>query len=111
MSTITIKSYRDEIEGKITDNLQKALERVGALVERQAKINTTEPPSPQRRTGQLASSITHVVSPGQVEIGTNVVHGKYLELGTSRMVPYPWLFPAVELKRNEIIATLKGESL
>ncbi len=111
MSSIIVKSHRQEVEGKITQDLQSALEKVGAIVERQAKINTTEPPSPQRRTGRLASSIIHVVEEGQVEIGTNVEYGKYLELGTSRMPPYPWLFPAVELKKPEIIATLKGDIL
>ena len=107
--SVTIKSYRKERETEILNNLQKSLERVGAIVERQAKMNVSQSTGhPQVQTGRLRSSITHVTSPGQVEIGTNVDYGEYLEFGTSRMPPYPWLFPAVEMKRNEIIETLKG---
>ena len=112
--TVTIKSYRKEREKEIIDGLQKSMERVGALVERQAKENVTKTGSehPQVQTGRLRSSIIHqVTSEGNeivAEIGTNVEYGKYLEFGTSRMPPYPWLFPAVEMKRPEIIEALKG---
>jgi len=108
-STVTVKSYRNEIEGKLTDNLQKALEQIGLTVERQAKINVSQSSGhPRVQTGRLRSSITHEVGQGEVAIGTNVYYGKYLEFGTSKMPPYPWLFPAVEGKRSEIINLLKG---
>ena len=110
MADVTIKSYRKEREREIIDGLQKGLEKVGLIVERQAKINVSQSGSkhPQVVTGRLRSSITHNVSPGEVEIGTNVYYGKYLEHGTSKMPPYAWLFPAVELKKSEIIQALKG---
>ena len=110
MADVTIRSYRKERQAEIISGLQKGLEKVGLIVERQAKINVTQsPPShPQVQTGRLRSSITHNVSPGEVEIGSNVVYSKYLEFGTSKMSPYPWLFPAVELKKPEIIEALKG---
>ena len=110
--TVTIKSYRKEREKEIIDGLQKSLERVGAIVERQAKINVSKSTGhPQVQTGRLRSSITHETSPNQVEIGTNVVYGKYLEFGTSIMPPYPWLLPAVESKRKEIIEAFKGRGV
>ena len=111
MSNITIKSYRKEREREIIDGLQKSLERVGVIVEKQAKANVKQsPPShPQIQTGHLRRNIVHEVGDGEVSIGTNIVYGKYLEHGTSRMPPYPWLFPAVEMKRDEIIKTLKGD--
>jgi HK97 gp10 family phage protein len=111
MTEVVIKSYRDKVENKILGNLQKSLETVGAIVERQAKINVSQsPPShPQVQTGRLRASIIHETKQDSVVIGTNVVYGKYLELGTSRMPPYPWLFPAVEMKRGEIIKTLAGK--
>jgi len=111
---VTVKSYRDQIEGKLLANLQKALDDVGTLVERQAKINTTSPkPSGKSHdyvdTNRLASSITHVVGQGQVEIGTNVEYGKWLEFGhADGSRHYPWLFPAVESNRQNIINLLKG---
>jgi len=109
MAEVTIKSYRKEIEGKIIDNLQKSLEKVGLIVERQAKINVSQSTGhPQVQTGRLRSSITHDVGPGEVTIGTNVYYGKWLELGhADGSRHYPWLFPAVESNRQNIINILK----
>jgi HK97 gp10 family phage protein len=111
--SVTIKSYRKEREKEILDSLQKGLEKVGLIVERQAKINVSQSPPkhPQVQTGRLRASITHNVNPGEVEIGTNVVYGKYLEFGTSKMPAYPWLFPSVELKKSQIIEALKGHNV
>ena len=107
--SVTIKSYRKEREKEILDGLQKGLEKVGLIVERQAKINVSQSTGhPKVQTGRLRSSITHNVSPGEVEIGSNVVYSKYLEFGTAHNTPYPFLFPAVELKKPEIISALKG---
>jgi len=110
MTSITVKSHRKEREKEILDGLQKGLEEVGRLVEKQAGLNVSKTGNehPQIKSGELLGSITHEVGDGEVVIGTNVKHGKYLEHGTSRMPPYPWLFPAVEMKRNEIKETLKG---
>jgi len=109
--SVTVKSYRKEREKEILDGLQKGLEKVGRIVERQAgeNVKKTGNEHPQIKTGNLLGSITHEVGDGEVVIGTNVKYGKYLEHGTSRMPPYPWLFPAVELKRDEIIKALKGD--
>ena len=107
--SVTIKSYRKEREKEILDSLQKGLEKAGLIVERQAKINTGGTTNhPYRQSGRLVGSITHEVGQGEVSIGTNVEYGKYLEFGTSHHPPYPWLFPAVELKKSEIISALKG---
>ena len=108
--SVTIKSYRKEREREILDGLQKGLEKVGLIVERQAKVNVTQsPPShPQVQTGRLRSSITHEVGEGEVAIGTNVKYGAYLEHGSAHNPPYPWLFPSVEVNRQKIIDILKG---
>jgi HK97 gp10 family phage protein len=109
MADVTIKSYRKEREKEILDSLQKGLEKAGLIVERQAKINVSQSTGhPQVVTGRLRSSITHNVSPGEVEIGSNVEYSKYLEFGTSKMPPYPFLFPAVESSKSQIIEALKG---
>jgi len=110
--TVTIKSYRKEREAEIIGNLEKAMERVGQIVQDQAKLNTTGPAHPAKITGELRDSISHYVEKSGNEIvttiGTNVKHGLYLELGTVKMPPYPWLFPAVESKKSEIIDTIKS---
>jgi len=110
MADVTIKSYRKERQAEILDGLQKGLEKVGLIVERQAKINVSQSSGhPRVQTGRLRSSITHEVEQGQVSIGTNVYYGKYLEFGTSKMPNYPWLFPAVESLRSQIINILRGK--
>ena len=106
---VTVVSHRQEIEGKLLGDIQKSLEQVGLIVERQAKINTGGTTNhPYRKSGRLVNSITHKVGQGEVTIGTNVYYGKYLEFGTSHHPPYPWLFPAVESNRQNIINLLKG---
>ncbi len=115
-TSVTVKSYRKEREKEILDGLEKSMEKVGQIVERQAKINVSKsPPShPQVQTGRLRSSIMHQVTHSQNEIvtliGSNVKYSKHLEFGTSRMPPYPFLFPAVEEKRKEIVDALKGHT-
>jgi len=108
-SSVTIKSYRKEREREILDGLQKSLSKVGALVEREAKINVSKSTGhPQVQTGRLRASITHESEQDSVTIGTNVYYGRYLELGTVHHSPYPWLYPAVESNRGKIIDILKG---
>jgi len=107
---VTIVSHRKEIEGKLLGDIQKSLEKIGLVVERQAKINVSQSSGhPRVQTGRLRSSITHEVGQGEVAIGTNVYYGKYLEFGTSKMPNYPWLFPAVESLRSQIINILRGK--
>ncbi len=111
--SVTIKSYRKEREAEIISGLQSAMEKVGALVERDAKINVSKSPPehPQVQTGRLRSSIIHQVTNDSnaitAEIGSNVNYSKYLEFGTVNHSPYPWLFPAVEQNRDKIIDLLK----
>ncbi len=112
--SVTIKSYRKEREQEIVSGLQSAMEKVGALVERDAKINVSKSPPehPQVQTGRLRSSIIHQVTNDTnsitAEIGSNINYSKYLEFGTVNHSPYPWLFPALEVNRQKIIDILKN---
>lgn len=60
------------------------------------------------RTGTLRRSIGSEPGPGKFEvtIGTDVEYAPYLEFGTSRMSPRPYLRPAIE----ETLPSI-GESL
>ena len=125
--SVTIKSYRKERQAEILNGLQKGLERAGLLVERQAKINVSQTTGhPQVQDGHLKRNIIYEVGDGEVTIGTNVKYGKYLEFGFiqkpglyipelnrvtkgGQVGPYPWLFPALEEKKPEIIKALKGD--
>jgi len=124
-STVVVKSYRDQIEAKLTANLEQAMNEVGVLVQSRASKNIKEnqAKSPWRKTGQVSSSVISQTVVGGNKItaeigipqgkgesnGTPVDKvGKYLELGTVHHPPYSWLMPAVESNRQNIINLLKG---
>jgi len=48
-----------------------------------------EPPHVQ--TGRLRASVAYEVEGTVARIGTNVKYGRFLETGSSRMAPRPWL--------------------
>jgi len=118
-------SHKALREKELIDNLFRGVTRAMLIVERQAKINVDKSPPyhPQVQTDRLRSSITHEQAKlegsrgvGRVgtKVGTNVDYGYYLEFGTKlesgmvRMPAYPWLFPALEEKKDEVREALKG---
>ncbi len=111
-TTVTIKSYRPQVEKKLDDQMWRNMEKVGVLVERQAKKNVSQPKGshPQVDTGRGRASIIHWVFKGGnvivVSIGSNVYYMKYLELGTINHPPYSWLIPAVEMSKDKITEIL-----
>ena len=72
--------------------LVAALEEVGLVAEGYAKRACPVD------TGRLRNSITHIVDEGarHVVIGTNVEYAAYVELGTKRQKPQPYLKPAAQ---------------
>lgn len=75
------------------------LARRASRVESQAKINASGRPGPRVRTGRLRTSITWVLVLEHNEIyaliGSNVKYARYVEMGTDRAPPYPYLRPAL----------------
>jgi hypothetical protein len=60
---------------------------------------------PRKQTGELKDSVTYEIDEklSQGRVGTNVDHGKYLELGTKRgILPRPWLRRALLESADEI---------
>lgn len=84
---ITDKS--DAVKKEIDDAIERALEKVGLTAEAYAVLNAPVD------TGRLRSSITHATDETSAYIGTNVEYAKYVELGTSKQKPQPYLRPAV----------------
>jgi len=70
-------------------------------------------------TGRLRQSITHdVEQDGSTvvgKVGTNLLYGKFLELGTSKMAPRPWLRPSLEVNKQKIkeiiVSAISGRSV
>ena len=89
----------------VRPEVQTILAKTSADIERDAKINAPVD------TGALRNSIGRDLAPGTAVIGPTVNYGAYVELGTSRMRPQPYLGPATD--RHEpafyaALATLAG---
>ena len=69
-----------------------------------------EPPHVQ--TGRLRGSIAYEVDGNVTRIGTNVIYGRHLEVGTSKMAPRPWLrrmlIERMSIFRRILTAPIKG---
>lgn len=106
--------------GDVLRSAQNAIERAVArgaiLVQIEAKrllnLKASPPPSvpgepPGKRTGNLGRSIQteSVQRKGEFIgiVGTNVKYGFWLELGTRRMAPRPFLRPALDAMRSRIV--------
>ena len=67
---------------------------------------------PMSDTGRLANSVAiNPASPSNLsgQVGTNLVYGRYLEFGTSRMAPRPWLTPSFEQARVKVEDRMRAE--
>jgi len=86
------------------------LARRAIRVVNQAKQNASQPPpsqpgsGPSVRTGRLRGSITWNLAEDlegvYVDVGSNVFYAPFVELGTTRMAPRPFLVPALEAGRG-----------
>lgn len=65
---------------------------------------------PRKQTGELRRRTTYEVdaAKGIARIGTNVKYGRWLEFGTSRMKPRPWLRRALAEVRSQVDTILKS---
>lgn len=102
---VSITDNTDEVKKALPEQIERALIAIGLAAESNAKkeittavYNQPESKSGYVRTGRLRNSITNVVEMAEqaVYIGTNVEYAAFVELGTSRMAPRPYLRPAIE---------------
>lgn len=106
-----------KLTGEAERTTQREVKRAALNVQRGAKRHLSEKVYAQSetpgyvRTGRLMNSIAHEIDDGGMNatIGTNVEYAPYVELGTRRTRPKPYLFPALEEERGPFLRRLKRE--
>lgn len=91
---------------ELPDGLEGAMGKAVLAVEGEAKKRATKRPGPIVRTGRLRASIQPKVEKigGGVRgtVGSDVVYAPYVELGTRRAPPYPYLWPAFQATKGKV---------
>lgn len=94
----------DKILAALPEQIEQALTAIGVAAESnavaevdKAVYDTPESKSGYIRTGRLRNSLTHEVHTEEksVWIGTAVEYAKFVEFGTRKMKPRPYLKPAI----------------
>lgn len=103
--------YERKITNKVADKMNSNLNILLLKLEREIKKSMRagevskpgEPPAVQ--TGTLRRSITSEHDEKHIAgvVGTNEEYGFYLELGTKNIAPRPFLRPALEKNKNNIL--------
>jgi len=97
--TLRINKAADSLDEKIMDGLEIIGENIVADAKAFAPI----------KTGRLRNSIGKTVFGRELEVYAEAEYAAYVEYGTSRMRPQPFLRPAFEANRADLITVLKGE--
>lgn len=105
----TLVKNMSSFEAKFVEKLVRAVEVTQALISNFAKQNHPY----KDRTGQLTNSI----QPSEVTVTETMVEGailadkdyaSYVELGTSKSHPYPFLFPALASQQESFRIRVKN---
>ena len=105
MAKVDVKDFSKDVKSAYEQARERSLEIIGLTAEGYAKKTVPT------QHGRLKNSITHAVDGKDVIIGTNVEYAPYLEFGTTRMKPRPFMVPAIERNRewikNKLAAVVK----
>lgn len=105
-NNVEIIDNSEEVLKAFDNAIERGLEAIGLVAEGYAKQSCPVD------TGRLRNSISHAVDPigNAAYIGTNVEYAPYVEFGTSKMAPRPFLRPAA-LEHSEEYKALMKESM
>ena len=99
---VDLQSNVSLFQNALPEQIARALEAIGLTAEGYAKAECPVD------TGRLRNSISHARDDEAAYIGTNVEYAPYIELGTSRMKPRPYLRPAVTEHSDEYKEIVKA---
>lgn len=103
-----LHSYKKEVLSHVQENINRALEICGGLAEGYAKTNIVRNRSVI--TANLKNSIAHKQIDEKTEaIGTKVYYAPFVELGTRRARPKPYLKPALEAHKDQYQNVIAAE--
>lgn len=106
MSDRNVFQNLDKLEELIKQGIKDGAEDAGNLVKNEAKDNLLKNGS--YRTGNLYNSIESSVEDNEDEVeakvGTEVEYAGYLELGTSRMAPKSYMYPALKDNVDKVVS-------
>lgn len=86
----------DRVIASVNDRKKQALTAGATIVEAEAKVRAPVD------TGQLRGSIGYEVGESEAKIGTIVDYSIFVEFGTSRQRPQPYLRPAIDENTDKI---------
>lgn len=95
--------FSELMEQAAFSQIERALEHVGLLMERNAKLGCPVD------TGRLRNSITHTNDKNTAYVGTNVEYAPYVEMGTVNTGAQPYLKPAVVNHLHEYEQVIEQE--
>lgn len=96
-------NFSDLIEQAAFSQIETALEKVGLMAERNAKLACPVD------TGRLRGSISHTHDKNTSYVGTNVEYAPYVEMGTKSTKAQPYLKPAIADHIQEYKNTIEQE--
>ena len=100
---MSLKWYGKKILKEYEQANERALTAAAIYVQGDAKLRCPV------QTGRLRNSITYKVKRDEAIIGTVVEYSPYIEFGTVKMKPKPYLRPALDENKNEIRSIFKRE--
>jgi len=102
-SDMKVTFLGSEIRVRAVETLEKALREGAEFIAQEAKAHHPYKDRTGRNTRRIAAGgkglFTHV--------RTRSGYGAFLEFGTARNAPYPYLRPAFDAKRDEVLKKIK----
>lgn len=96
---VTLNEVTDDIGRKVGDLIQQAGQECQAEAKGHAPVDT----------GRLRDSITYEAT-GDLEatVSTDVPYSTFVELGTYKMAPRPYMLPAFEIAKSHLEGELRN---